>query len=163
GLPSLGIHVDQSTTNVPLVYVGDAATSITQDLRGKAALIQRGTVSFSDKIVNAARAGALFAVVFNNEGTNFVQLMGSTDYVPIPAMSISEADGELLTNIVTQFGANARMSFQAAQMNFNVTDSLLCEHVKVTLNATHEQRGDMRITLVSPSGTRSVLQRLGRD
>jgi subtilisin-like proprotein convertase family protein/subtilisin family serine protease len=163
GLPSLGIHVDGSTPNVPLVYVGEAATPIQQDLRGKAALIQRGTVDFSEKIENAARAGALFAVVFNNQGTNSVLVMGTTDYVPIPAMSISQADGELLTNIVTQFGANARMSFQTAQMNFNVTDSLVCEHVKVTLNATHEQRSDMRITLVSPNGTRSVLQRFGRD
>lgn len=163
GLPSLGIHVHGSTADVPLVYVGDASTPIKQDLRGKGALIQRGTVTFSEKIVNAARAGAAFAVVFNNEGTNAVQVMGTTDYVPIPAMSISQADGELLTNIVGQFGATARMSFQAAQMDFNVSDSLLCEHVKVTLNATHEQRGDMRIELVSPSGTRSVLQRFGRD
>ncbi len=163
GLPSLGIHVDQSTANLPLVYVGDASTPIQQDLHGKAALIQRGTVTFSEKIVNAANAGALFAVIFNNEGTNFVQVMGTTDYVPIPAMSISQADGELLTNIVTQSAANAQITFQTTQMNFNVTDSLLCEHVKVTLNATHQQRGDLRITLVSPNGTRSVLQRLGRD
>jgi subtilisin-like proprotein convertase family protein len=163
GLPSLGIHVDQSTANVPLVYIGEGTVPIQQDLRGKAALIQRGTIDFSEKIVNAANAGALFAVVFNNQGTNSVIVMGTTDYVPIPAMMISQADGEVLTNIVTQFGANARITFQTVQMNFNVTDSLVCEHVKVTLNAMHEQRGDLRITLLSPSGTRSVLQRFGKD
>ncbi len=162
-LPGLGIHVDQNTAKIPLIYVGDAAQPLAVDLSGKAALIRRGNASFSDKITHAAQAGALFAVVFNNEGTNQLQVMGSTDYVPVPAIFISQQDGETLTNILGQNSANAGIVFDTAQYTFNVADSLLCEHVKVTLNATHEQRGDLRVTLVSPSGTRSILQRLGPD
>lgn len=161
-LPSLGLHIDKSSDNVRLVYVGDGSEPL-DDLTGKAALIQRGNLTFSEKIANAAKAGALFAVIFNNTGANALQLMGGTDYAPIPAVFISQQDGETLTNLLGQSAAFAQIRFDTADYDFQVSDSLLCEHVKVTVEATHEQRGDLRITLVSPVGTRSVLQRLGRD
>ena len=42
-----------------------------------------------------ADAGALFAIIFNNEATTQIQVLGTTDYVPIPAISISRRDGEI--------------------------------------------------------------------
>src|SRR4051812_43320526 len=76
-LPSLGIQADDGTPLVPLVYVGDAATPLKTNISGKAALIVRGNADFSQKIQNAANAGAAFAIVYNNQGTTDLQLMGS--------------------------------------------------------------------------------------
>jgi subtilisin-like proprotein convertase family protein len=35
------------------------------------------------------------------------------------------------------------------------TNTLVCEHVGLRVATTHTRRGDLRITLVSPAGTRS--------
>ena len=44
-----------------------------------------------------------------------------------------------------------------------MTDKLICEHVGVRVRTDHPLRGDVRIALVSPSGTRSVLQQFNSD
>jgi subtilisin-like proprotein convertase family protein len=44
-----------------------------------------------------------------------------------------------------------------------VTNTLVCEHVGVRIRTDHPLRGDLRITLESPQGTRSVLQRFNDD
>src|SRR5262249_40721452 len=99
-LPSLGAHADDPTPVLPLVYVGQANSDLTTNLQGKAALIQRGTSFFRDKIARAAQAGAAFAIIFNNTGTTELQLMGATDYSAIPAVSIGRTDGEALRDFI---------------------------------------------------------------
>jgi minor extracellular serine protease Vpr len=78
-----------------LVYIGLAAEDLTPDLasavRGKVALIDRGAVSFNDKLVRAAKAGAIGAVVANNKEGAAIS-MGTTDEINIPAIMITLAD-----------------------------------------------------------------------
>lgn len=163
-LPSLGPHPDDPTAALPLVYVGQANTELTQDLHGKAALIQRGTSYFSDKIARAARAGAAFAIIFNNTGTTAIQSMGVTTYVPIPAVSVGQTDGTALRDFIAAHPeTTARLRLTPAVYPFTVTDTLVCEHVGVRLKTTHTSRSDVRVTLVSPMGTRSVLQAINSD
>lgn len=159
-LPSLGIVADDPTATLPLVYVGEAVSTVTNDLHGQAALIRRGGGSFAEKIENAARAGAEFAIMFNNQGTTTLEVMGSTDFVPIPAVFISQRDGDALAAMATNEMTFARIVFSTARIPIPVEEPLLCEHVSVDLEWEHPQRGDVRVTLVSPMGTRSVLQRL---
>lgn len=65
------------------------------DVTGKVALVQRGTISFANKVDNAAAAGAVACIVYNNtSGTINMDLSGST--ADIPAISITMADGEYL-------------------------------------------------------------------
>ena len=61
-------------------------------VRGNIALIQRGTLFFSDKVANAMAAGARAAVIFNNVSGNFT---GTLQYPSnwIPAVSLAQADG----------------------------------------------------------------------
>lgn len=59
------------------------------------ALIQRGTLTFAVKVVNAMAAGARAAVIFNNVSGNFLGTLGTDDGY-IPAVSISQADGQAL-------------------------------------------------------------------
>lgn len=163
-LPSLGLHPDDPTPAVPLVYVGEANEEIAQDLRGKAALIQRGGSYFSDKLGRVAKAGALFAVIFNNRGADQIQFMGGTAFVPIPAVSIGRNDGEALRDFIAgQRETTGRLQLTPAVYRFGITNALVCEHVGVRLKTTHTSRADVRITLVSPMGTRSVLQTINLD
>jgi subtilisin family serine protease len=56
------------------------------------ALIQRGTLTFSNKVLNAKAAGARAVIVFNNVPGNFLgTLVGTNNW--IPAVSLSQADG----------------------------------------------------------------------
>jgi subtilisin family serine protease len=163
-LPSFGPHPDIATGVLPLVYVGQANSDLTVDLTGKAALIQRGTSYFYEKIERASKAGAAFAVIFNNTGTTAIQAMGATDYVPIPAVSIGKSDGEALRDfIAANPSTTAQLVLTPAVRQLNVTGSLVCEHVGVRLKTTHSSRQDLRVTLVSPMGTRSVLQAINAD
>ena len=170
--PSLGPHADTPTLVLPLVDVGYATNQISQDLTGKAALIQRGPAGdlpdqrnhFDQKIQRAADAGAAFAVVYNHSNTDEIIVMGGTDFVPIPAVFIGQNDGESLVGLLqSNLAVSAQIQLDPASYSFTVTNTLICEHVGVTLVTDHSSRGDLRLTLVSPAGTRSVLQRLNND
>ncbi|MDB6122455.1 MAG: Peptidase and in kexin sedolisin [Pedosphaera sp.] len=169
-LPSVGVHADVPTLNVPLVDVGTGII-ITNNLTNKAALIVRGNVNFSFLITRAAQAGAAFAVIYNNTngtatcgGGDTLCAMGATDFAPIPAVFIGQTDGKGLSGLSkTNASALAQIQLNSTNYTFNVTNTLSCEQIGVRLKTDHPLRGDVRITLVSPQGTRSVLQTYNND
>lgn len=61
-------------------------------LKGNVALVQRGKVAFLVKLQRAAAAGAVGAVVYNNEPGKPLQ-MGGDGTVNIPAIMVTEAQG----------------------------------------------------------------------
>jgi subtilisin family serine protease len=61
-------------------------------VRNNIALIQRGTLTFSNKLVNAMAAGARAAIIYNNAAGNFSGTLGGTNNW-IPAVSLSQSDG----------------------------------------------------------------------
>ncbi|MGB0373136.1 MAG: S8 family serine peptidase [Opitutales bacterium] len=62
------------------------------EVAGNIALIERGTLSFSDKAANAAAAGAIGVIIYNNEPGSFAGTFGAAgDW--LPAVSISQEDG----------------------------------------------------------------------
>lgn len=65
------------------------------DVSNNIALIQRGGCSFTDKIKNAADAGAAAALVYNIAGDPIV-MNGTSGESDIPALMISQADGNLI-------------------------------------------------------------------
>ncbi|MBL9136375.1 MAG: S8 family serine peptidase [Verrucomicrobiales bacterium] len=163
-LPALGPHPDNDTKRLPLVFVGRATNELSLDLRGKAALIERGTNYFRDKLVYAGRAGASFAVIFNHVDGDQLIVPAATDYVPIPAVFISENEGRaLVTSLEAGNPAEAQLRLDSVSHAFAVTNPMICEHVGLRVVSTHERRGDLRITLVSPGGTRSILQHRNSD
>lgn len=162
--PGLGPLPFAWAAPAPLAHVGDGLGAPPPGLAGKAALIRRGGGAFADKIANVARAGAVLAVVYNNEGTDEVRVMGGTDFSEIPAVFIGKSAGEALAAwLAGNPGALASLSFAAAEWSVHVSDTLSLEHVGLTLNWAHARRGDLRVELVSPSGTVSVMQRIGGD
>lgn len=82
-----------------LIYAGlaaeDFSPELTAAIKGKVALIDRGQVSFNDKIKRAVAAGAIGVVVANNkEGSAFS--MGTSDDFAIPAIMISLPEANLV-------------------------------------------------------------------
>lgn len=159
--PGNGLVPDDPTEALTLVDVGRATVSLDIDLTGKAALIERGGASFSEKVRHAANAGAVFAVIYNHRNGNERFFLGGLDFTPIPAVFLSQNDGtavKALLNAAGDEGAKAALSLDSKVVTVAVPDSLLCEQVGVRVKMTHRIRGDIRLTVRSPSGTRSVLQ-----
>lgn len=164
--PSDAPHPDDPTRTVPLVDVGQATAPITADLRGKAALIQRGVNYFAQKIGYAAAAGAEFAVVYNNTGSSERIFMSGADlaFAPIPAVMIDKVSGDALRAYVASASdAAARLWLNSVSLTITITNTLSCEHVKLRVMFDHPRRADVRLTLVSPAGTRSVLHHFNQD
>ncbi len=71
---------------------------------GFVALIQRGEISFADKVTNAMNAGAAAAIIYNNAAGEFTGTLGaattSDGRAWIPAVSTSGTDGASLKNSV---------------------------------------------------------------
>jgi len=160
--PGENLRPDSPTASLPLVYVGQATSALTTNLTGKAALIQRdGVTLFYDKIKRAQDAGAAFAIIYDNvASSNLVSMQLTNGVLAIPSIFINQTNGDALA-AVAQTNANlrAQLELDAARYPFAVTNELLCEHVGVRVQTTHGFRGDLRITVTSPSGTRSILQR----
>jgi subtilisin-like proprotein convertase family protein len=163
--PGGGPHADAPTAVVPIVDVGTAAGPILTDLRGKAALIQQdGVVEFSVKIENAAQAGAVFAIVYHGTSGGLRYQMGGTDFSRIPSVMIDNSPGVVLRTFANQNSSTrVQLQLNAINYSFNVPDTLVCEHVGVRIRSNHSRRGDLRITVLSPRGTRSVLQTVNLD
>ena len=171
-LPSTGVHPDRATHSVGLVAVGEALSGGLPDLTGKAALIQRDPNDrWSEQVDSVSAAGAEFAVIFNNAegspqcpGGDVLCVMLETDYAQIPAVFISQTAGEALAEQSrTNSSLRCYLRLNPARQTFDVTDSLICEHISLRVQADHPVRGDLRITLTSPDGTTSILQKLNDD
>jgi hypothetical protein len=61
---------------------------------GAVALIERGSCNFSQKVGNAADAGAIAAVIFNNQGGDLVTMTGNME--AIPSTFITQGNGNAI-------------------------------------------------------------------
>ncbi len=158
---SVGLHPDNPTASLPLTDVGFATTSISADLNGQAALITQSS-TFEAPINNAAAAGAAFAIVENSQGTTERMIMRDTYFAKIPAVLVGHDDGEALRALfATNSAARVSLGLDSATYPFAVTDTLVVEHMQVHVTWSHPRMADLRVTLRSPAGTVSILQRPG--
>ncbi len=161
---ALGPHPDEPTSFLPLLSIGGAGSALALNLNNSVGLCLRGGNSFADKIQKAADAGASWVIIYNNQGTTERTAMMNTDFVPIPAVFMGKTSGDGLEQLLTtNTTAKARLRALKASFTFTVTNTLLCEHVALRLRTDHTRRGDLRISLFSPAGTRSILQRVSTD
>lgn len=157
-----GRHPDEPTPDLGMVDAGVGAGPITVPLEGMVALLQRHPNEPIDKIGFAAQAGAVAAVIANTDLDDLPFLMLSTDAARIPAVSVGRSAGEQLRQLaLNQPGARLRFEIQPARIGFEITNTLSLDWVQVRVRMEHARMGDLRITLRSPSGTRSILHRAG--
>jgi aminopeptidase YwaD len=66
------------------------------DVAGKIALIQRGSLTFAEKVLNAAEKGAAGVILFNNADGELNGTLGGANDRFIPSVTITKKDGEAL-------------------------------------------------------------------
>ncbi|MCW5559298.1 MAG: proprotein convertase P-domain-containing protein, partial [Verrucomicrobiae bacterium] len=87
-----------------------------------------------------------------------------TKFARIPAVSIRKSTGDAIVAYLNSHpDATARILLIPTTYTLAVSNSLITTHVGVRIRTTHTSRSDVRITLVSPMGTRSVLQAINAD
>ncbi len=91
--------------DVGRAFAGDVPAD---GLEGKIALIERGIITFEQKISRVAEAGALAAVVYNNEPGGFGGQLGIQ--ANIPAISISRESGADIKELMTGGEVTATVS-----------------------------------------------------
>jgi hypothetical protein len=93
---ALGGPIPKVPIEGDVVFVGTAVSDITQDLTGKIALIERGGDTFVNKITRAQKAGAIAAIIHNQEanaGLYPIIMGGDGPNITIPSLMIDYADG----------------------------------------------------------------------
>jgi serine protease len=63
---------------------------------GKVVLCERGEISFFEKVSNVQNSGGVAAVIYNNEPGNFLGTLGDGNSSNIPAISLSQENGQYL-------------------------------------------------------------------
>jgi subtilisin family serine protease len=61
---------------------------------GQVVLCERGSISFFDKVTNVQSGGGTGAVIYNNAAGNFLGTLGAGNSSNIPAISLSQVDGQ---------------------------------------------------------------------
>ncbi|MEY8348966.1 S8 family serine peptidase [Bacillus cereus] len=91
---------DLQGQSLPIVFagLGKEADFAGKDLNGKIALIQRGEITFDEKIKNAKKAGAKAVIVYNNVDGQIPAYLGEGVGL-IPSFRLSKADGERLKGL----------------------------------------------------------------
>lgn len=70
---------------------------------------------------------------------------------------IADTSAVVTVNIAIPDGAGNEVYGAAVQAMTNVVADITVEHVELKINITHPYRGDLRVKLVSPQGTESIL------
>lgn len=118
--PGLGkvevIPLGRSATGLvsgALLHVGLAGEEdIPEDgMEGKIALVERGLITFSEKVTRVGEAGAIGVVIYNNRPANFQGVLG--DLSVIPAVAVSQEDGERLKKLLATGEVQASISVEA--------------------------------------------------
>jgi serine protease len=92
---------------------------------GNIALIQRGAITFAEKVTNAQAAGAAGAIIYNNQPGDFVGTLGTAGSW-IPAVSVSGVTGEAL---LRQVGNSATVVNIASSWDHYDGTSMATPHV----------------------------------
>ena len=82
-------------------------------INGNIAVAMRGNCTFTSKALNAQNAGARGIVIINNDPNGTIVMGGSDPNVTIPAIMISQADGNTILNEIN--GGNSPMALLGAQ------------------------------------------------
>lgn len=94
---------DFQDESYPIEYVGLGTVEdyVNKDLSGKIALIERGDLAFADKIENATEAGALAAIIYNDEDGQIPFYLGEATDI-LPTFRLSKEDGDKLKSALDE-------------------------------------------------------------
>ena len=134
GAAAFGPDTFTVTGQLALADDGTAPTSdgcqpLGASMAGKIALMDRGTCSFVEKVVNAQSAGALGVIVANTAPhTGLPPLGGDSLAVTTPVLGISEVDGNTLKAALLSGAQNVTLTRQDAVTRDGTIDNTIVAH-----------------------------------
>ena len=110
---SMSIHgsADGILANVGRAFEGDIPAG---GLESRVALIERGVITFEEKVDRVAEAGAVGAIVFNNQEGLFRGTFRSESR--IPAVAVSRSDGNRLLELLERGELEASVQVGVAEL-----------------------------------------------
>jgi serine protease len=91
-----GIQYSATTAGVTGALVDGGLCDSTGPWAGNVVLCERGVISFFDKVMNVQNSKGAAAVIYNNVSGGFAGTLGDGNSSTIPAISISQEDGQFL-------------------------------------------------------------------
>merc|ERR1711871_402983 len=91
---------DDCPTGQPAQEANIAGTFADGSMDGKIALIQRGACYFTTKVINAQNAGAIGAIIYNDDRPGTVVMSGPDVGITIPSIFIEGVAGDALNEAV---------------------------------------------------------------
>lgn len=113
------------TANAPLASCGLGETTCTT-VSNKICLIERGNVSFVQKVQSCEAGGGLAAIIYNNTTGDFGGTLGDAPGTTIPALAVTQAVGQAL---MTKLGQTASLSSGASNYGLMSGTSMASPHV----------------------------------
>ncbi|MDN3652053.1 S8 family serine peptidase [Thalassotalea ponticola] len=94
-------------------YFMGTAEVVDSAANGKICVIDRGNISFHDKVLNCENSGGLGAIIINNEAGMLYGTLGEPNSTTIPAVGTDLADRDALVN-----ATNASVSIDSSDYGF---------------------------------------------
>lgn len=104
--PLLGSVMWDLDRTYELVDGGMGKPNQLKHAEGKIVLIERGEITFSEKVMNAEKAGARAVIIYNNTKGPFLGNLDRNSEIPV--MGISKSDGKELTQKIKEGYARVR-------------------------------------------------------
>jgi subtilisin family serine protease len=111
----------------PLADFGLGDTAVAGSMTGKVCVIQRGSISFAEKVVNCQSSGGVGAIVYNNTGGELNGTLGGT-VTSIPSVGTLQSTGQTLLKKVGQTATVAVFRTNDAYASYSGT-SMATPHV----------------------------------
>lgn len=109
---------------------GGRALSTNAAWAGKTVLVERGDISFWDKVLNVQNSGAAACVLYNNVAGGFSGTLGTGNASTIPALTISREDGlELLGKLNQTADSSTLPSIDTSGYDYFDGTSMATPHV----------------------------------
>ncbi|KAA1157488.1 peptidase [Pseudoalteromonas fuliginea] len=121
---------DGNTTDSTSINDGCEPAINATDLAGKIALVDRGSCSFTIKVKNAQNAGAIAAIVVNNDQDTDepAPMGGEDDAVTIPNMGLNYADGHAMYDLMAAGDTVSVDMFTKATLKDGTFDNGIIAH-----------------------------------
>ena len=157
-IPMEGTPAGSATA--PLANFG-LGTAVDAAMAGKICLIQRGTISFAQKVVNCQASGGVAAVVYNNVAGDLNGTLGTT-VTSIPSVGVTDTAG---ADLLQQVGQTASLTILATNYGYNNGTSMATPHVSAVAALAWSHHPQCTAQQIRASLTKSAkdLGAKGRD
>ncbi|WP_432806591.1 S8 family serine peptidase [Mesobacillus maritimus] len=111
--PLMGSEKWELDRSIEIVDGGIGRANEIKNAEGKIVLVKRGTLTFTQKAKNAAKAGAVGVIIFNNTAGSFIGNL--EEKLDLPVASITLAEGEQLRKTLKKTQEFARLDLVEEQ------------------------------------------------